>query len=552
MSFTSVRSAIVDILFYRNDLRDWRKPDGAEVSSSSEEGRATVHIIQEPEAGYRFRIYAVRINDNRPLVNQLLYENFHYKVATPVFHQWKNEEKQVIGLSFINPDDATIFSQSIKRIIENLSVPQYQQVNNNVSNGVYQDPQAYYQQSNNRDIDQESIGSGHSAALTNYRQHQHCDQKTMSLRVKSNAIKNLMANFQDLQQLSDTSDFESKAESATDSAFDDVFEDESVCTRKSSAASLQYGQQGAQQQQQQQQRRCSQGSSGSSGTPSSSNIYATAQPANGNGNGSTTNGHHSSSNGIPVVKAPVPPPAPPPPPAQLNLSSGSNNSSGSSNIAQISKNAPPAPPPPPPGLSLAEQLKNSTLRKTSAPVNKVTSDSSQTPSQQQPKLSTVNTPNFMGELAAKLSTIKNGKNCNADNISTSSSSGVSTASSSGGISSDNNTSDSGATIVATKKPGSSETSGAPKPWAKPNGNVTGITSVANGSLDSPKVQRKILNSSSVENSTVTVADLEQFKQDILTEVNKTKDQVSEIRQEIAKVAKMQQEMFEAIRASLQR
>uniref|UniRef100_A0AC34GY32 WH1 domain-containing protein n=1 Tax=Panagrolaimus sp. ES5 TaxID=591445 RepID=A0AC34GY32_9BILA len=459
MNFTSVRSAIVDILFYRNDLRDWRKPDGAEVSSSSEEGRATVYIIQEPEAGYRFRIYAVRVNDNRPLVNQLLYENFHYKVATPVFHQWKNEEKQVIGLNFINPDDATTFSQTIKRIIENLSVAQYQQVNNNVSNGVYQDPQAYYQQSNNRDIDQESIGSGHSA-LT-YRQQQ----------------------------------------------------------QKSSASSLQYGQSGA-------------------------------QPVNGNGNGPTTNGHHSGSNGIPVVKAPVPPPAPPPPPSQLNLSSGSNNSNGSSTIAQISKNAPPAPPPPPPGLSLADQLKNSTLRKTSAPV-KSTSDTSQTSStQQQPKLSIVNTPNFMGELAAKLSSIKNGKNCNADNISTSSSSGVSTASSSGGISSDNNTSDSGATIVATKKAG--ENPSAPKPWAKPNGNVAGITSVANGTLDSPKVQRKIINSSSVENSSVTVADLEQFKQDILTEVNKTKQEVSEIRQEIAKVAKMQQEMFEAIRASLQR
>uniref|UniRef100_A0AC34GI43 Uncharacterized protein n=1 Tax=Panagrolaimus sp. ES5 TaxID=591445 RepID=A0AC34GI43_9BILA len=90
-----------------------------------------------------------------------------------------------------------------------------------------------------------------------------------------------MANFQDLQQLNNTNDSESKvdsveAEAAIDSAFDDVFEDEFVCTRKSSASSLQYSQSGvSNQQQQQQQRRCSQGSSGSSGgTPSSSNIYA--------------------------------------------------------------------------------------------------------------------------------------------------------------------------------------------------------------------------------------------------------------------------------------
>jgi hypothetical protein len=494
MNFISLRSAIVDILFYRNELRDWRKPDNSEVASQSEEGRATVHILKEAEPSCRFRIYALRVSDNVELVNQLLYENFHYKVATPVFHQWKNEEKQVIGLNFLNPEDATVFSQSIKRIIENLNVPQYQQVNNNVSNGVYQDPQAYYQQSSNhKDTDQESIGSGHSA-LTNYRQQQ-----------------------------------------------------------KSSYSSLQNGQPGALNQQQQ--RRCSQGSSGSSGTPSSSTIYATAQPVNGNGHGPTTNGHHSTSNGIPVIKAPVPPPAPPPPPSQLNLSTGSNNSSGSSNIAQVSKNAPPAPPPPPPsGLSFADQLKNPTLRKTSAPVNKAPSDNnSQTQSQQQqqqPKLSTSNAPNLMNELQQRLNTIKIGKNCNADNISTSSSSGVSTASSGMGISSDNNTSDSGATIVATKKPG--ETPSAPKPWAKPNGNVAGITSISNGTLDSPKGQRKIINSNSVESSNVTVADLEQFKQDILTEVNKTKQEVSEIRQEIAKVVKMQQEMFEAIRASLQR
>jgi hypothetical protein len=488
MNFTSVKSALVDILFYRNDLRDWRKPDGAEVSSSSDGGRATVHIIQETESGYRFRIYAIRTGDNRPLVNQVLYENFHYKVATPVFHQWKNEEKQVIGINFLSTEDASHFSKAIKEIIENLNVPQYQQVNNNVSNGVYQDPQAYYQQNGNRDVDQESIGSGHSAAMTNYRQQQ----------------------------------------------------------QKSSYSSLHSAQTGTLNQQQ---RRCSQGSSGSSGTPSSSNIYATAQPFNAsNGSGPTTNGHQSTSNG--TSKAPVPPPPPPPPPQQLNGSIGSNNSSnGSTNIAQISKTAPPAPPPPPPILSLSDQLKNSTLRKTSVPVNKSQSDTSQTSQQPQQKQSTVQPPNFMSELAAKLGS-RNGKPCNADNISTSSSSGVSTASSNMGISSDNSTSDSGATIVAAKKTG--DTASAPKPWSKPNGNVAGITAVANGSLDSPKTKRKITNSNSTESSAVTVADLEQFKQEILAEVNKSKQEMAEIRQEIAKVVRMQQEMFEAIRAGLQR
>jgi hypothetical protein len=493
MNFTSVKSALVDILFYRNDIRDWRKPDGAEVSSSSDEGRATVHIIQESDSGYRFRIYAVRHGDNRPLVNQLLYENFHYKVATPVFHQWKNEEKQVIGINFLSTEDALHFSKAIKEIIENLNVPQYQQVNNsNVSNGVYQDPQAYYQQNGSRDVDQESIGSGHSAAMTNYRQQQ----------------------------------------------------------QKSSYSSLHSAQTGTLNQQQ---RRCSQGSSGSSGTPSSSNIYATAQPFNAS-NGSSgpiTNGHQSTSNG--TSKAPVPPPPPPPPPQQLNGSLGSNNSNGSTNIAQISKTAPPAPPPPPPILSLSDQLKNSTLRKTSVPVNKSPSDTSQTTQQQQQKQSTVQPPNFMSELAAKLGS-RNGKPCNADNISTSSSSGVSTASSNMGISSDNSTSDSGATIVAAAKKTTGDTpASAPKPWSKPNGNnVAGITAVANGSTDSPKVKRKIINSNSTENSAVTVADLEQFKQEILAEVNKSKQEMAEIRQEISKVVRMQQEMFEAIRAGLQR
>ena len=112
-------------------------------------------------------------------------------------------------------------------------------------------------------------------------------------------------------------------------------------------------------------------------------------------------------------------------------------------------------PAPSKGLSLADQLKNASLRKTSGPPqssgpgviassqNKSNGETPQTP---QPKSS--GGPDFFSELAAKIESRNTSKNCKADTVSTSSSSGVS-SSSVGATASD--TSDSGATLT-TRKP----------------------------------------------------------------------------------------------------
>ena len=142
-------------------------------------------------------------------------------------------------------------------------------------------------------------------------------------------------------------------------------------------------------------------------------------------------------------------PVPPPPP--------------SNGIAPISSKAPPPPPPPPDlskmpapakGLSLADQLKNASLRKTSGPPQ--TSGPGAVVSQNKPNGDVPQTPqpksgggsDFFSELAAKIESRNTTKNCKADTVSTSSSSGVS-SSSVGATASD--TSDSGATLT-TRKP----------------------------------------------------------------------------------------------------
>uniref|UniRef100_A0A7E4W6Y7 WH1 domain-containing protein n=1 Tax=Panagrellus redivivus TaxID=6233 RepID=A0A7E4W6Y7_PANRE len=163
-------NATIDVLLYDNAARTWVTPEGGEFGNLKTPGQAVVQLLQD-ESG--FRIIASRRIDNSMLLNQLIYENFHYKAATPTFHQWKSEMKQVYGLNFPYPEQASIFLESVERSVSavnaGLTQPTYQSINN-ASNGVYQEPQMYAepqhhiqqqqpQQVQRRDIDQESIGS---------------------------------------------------------------------------------------------------------------------------------------------------------------------------------------------------------------------------------------------------------------------------------------------------------------------------------------------------------------------------------------------------------
>uniref|UniRef100_A0A7E4W8I5 WH1 domain-containing protein n=1 Tax=Panagrellus redivivus TaxID=6233 RepID=A0A7E4W8I5_PANRE len=467
-------NATIDVLLYDNAARTWVTPEGGEFGNLKTPGQAVVQLLQD-ESG--FRIIASRRIDNSMLLNQLIYENFHYKAATPTFHQWKSEMKQVYGLNFPYPEQASIFLESVERSVSavnaGLTQPTYQSINN-ASNGVYQEPQMYAepqhhiqqqqpQQVQRRDIDQESIGSANG--------------HPMGYRGKS-----------------------------------------SYSSLNGAPPSV-----AANNQLQQQQRRCSNGSSGSSGQSSSTNIYATS-----NGN---VNGYHPQSaapqgpapvpqsNG--VTRIPVPPPAPPPltPAASASVSKG----------APISSNAPPPPPPPPGNLfksggpkgapSMADELKakQNRLRKVSSATDtQAASASTSTPT---PKVSISGGGGnaLMDELSRRLEMNKAQANNKADAVSTSSSSGFS--SSSVGAATTSDTSDSGATLTSTRRPNGD----APKPWSKTNG-----ISSNNVSTDSPKALRKT-NGTTDTNVGITTADLERLKIEILAEVTQ---QINAAKQEI--------------------
>uniref|UniRef100_A0AC34RLL5 WH1 domain-containing protein n=1 Tax=Panagrolaimus sp. JU765 TaxID=591449 RepID=A0AC34RLL5_9BILA len=157
-------AATVDVLYYQSGTKSWIKPEGSSVESKSTEGRANLFLIQEYSAGYR--IVAQRVTDNQPLLDQIIYKNFFYKVTQPTFHQWKSESKQVFGLIFINPDEAEEFSNIVQKAVLDVN----SSINNNGGN-IYQDPQLYGQQQQiyEKEPDSESIGS---AGQMNYQQSQ--------------------------------------------------------------------------------------------------------------------------------------------------------------------------------------------------------------------------------------------------------------------------------------------------------------------------------------------------------------------------------------------
>lgn len=154
-----------DVLYYQTDTKKWIKPEGSDVTSISDEGNATVHLIQENVAGYR--IIAQRVRDNQVLVDQIIFDRLFYKQANKLFHQWKNENRRVYGLNFYNEDEAEQFYELVVRAIKDV-----ESISQNNAGNIYQDPQVYSQQLNpqqQREPDQESVGSGGNL---NYRNQQ--------------------------------------------------------------------------------------------------------------------------------------------------------------------------------------------------------------------------------------------------------------------------------------------------------------------------------------------------------------------------------------------
>lgn len=110
----SVAQARASVMIYNNDIKKWEHAGGSQ-------GISRVHIYFNPKTD-TYRIVGRKVNDNEVVINCLLGKNLKYNKATPTFHQWR-DQRQVYGLNFQSPDDATVFSEGVLGAVENLNNP---------------------------------------------------------------------------------------------------------------------------------------------------------------------------------------------------------------------------------------------------------------------------------------------------------------------------------------------------------------------------------------------------------------------------------------------
>ncbi|KAI6237502.1 WH1 domain protein [Aphelenchoides besseyi] len=527
-------SGSAEMMIYDDKSRQW-------IKKLTEHQQPTVQIIYD-HVNQTFALLVSCIQEQQPVLvmEQRIYRNMKYQVNNNnLFHQWRNEQRTVYGLSFVNEQEAMDVHRAVREaqdFVANL-------ISSDQINAVYQEPQNHYyahqqpQAAEYRDGDADSIGSN------GYRKYSY-------------------------------------------GVHPQITGHQTTVVQQQQAAQLL----------QQQQRRSSQGSSGSSTV--SGNIYATAQlngypngtahsngamaptinqlhpaqqsttqQATGQANGLTngnvyqqSNGHphhhhHNSSNGHqhpshgvgaahsthhngPIRTAVPPAPAPPPPPplpSQSNPIVASTSAQATTNGGAIPpiSNAPPPPPLPPPNfnktngaaktLTLADQLQAKQLRKTSQNgANNEANGPSASNGNTQPKTNGGYGGDLMSELSTKLKKI----NMQVEEASiTSATSTCSTLST--------NSNESANEKRVPPPPA------APKMWQKQTSNPSlnsAATTICNGT-DSPKVHRKqpsntssvgVAEEPSVNGQAVcTKADFERFRQEIFGEFASFKKEVLE-------------------------
>uniref|UniRef100_A0A1I7Z260 WH1 domain-containing protein n=1 Tax=Steinernema glaseri TaxID=37863 RepID=A0A1I7Z260_9BILA len=456
MSEQVVASAMAEVMIYDEGVRNW-VPVGVAMGISN---LSQVDLMHNTRMN-SFRIVATRIHDRSPVLNCNLYHRLKYVCPRSTFHQWRDEQRKVHGLSFSDHDQATNFASVVTEALGMISQmhnghngDHYSSYNDSASNGVYQEPVVNHLHHNAnsapvfRDADQDSICSN-GQHLPNYRKSSH-------------SIHSASGNAASLAAATPGGSISSS----------------SLMNTLTSA-----------------QRRASQGS-----TTSSSNSSTTNVPQNGNAVYATSNGvgNHASSPCRtapppapplpPVSNGAPPPPAPPGPPPAL------------------SSNAPPAPPPPPANFlkaaskpqTLAEQLKQkAALRKVSASGNSEPGSKNEE-SKSAPK--PMGGGGFLNELSAKLTLRKTA----AD--------GSASTSSSEAVSLERKTS-------AAADSSSISSNGVVKPWMKSNGSApldspkSHRKAPSGSSLSSQEEPPRTAVAGSA-----AVVDMQQLKQEIMAEV----------------------------------
>uniref|UniRef100_A0A914I5P5 WH1 domain-containing protein n=1 Tax=Globodera rostochiensis TaxID=31243 RepID=A0A914I5P5_GLORO len=119
MSESLMLSVTADVMFY--DGSQWIRPDIINGLQNIPDSQHLSNIqLVRSNADLVFRIIAIRNRDNKRLFNQHIFHRLKYKEATPSFHQWRNEHKQVIGLNFTNEQDAKMFHEAVKQVMDNI------------------------------------------------------------------------------------------------------------------------------------------------------------------------------------------------------------------------------------------------------------------------------------------------------------------------------------------------------------------------------------------------------------------------------------------------
>ncbi|CAO4378163.1 unnamed protein product [Caenorhabditis nigoni] len=113
MSESVVAQGLAKVMVYSNAKSSWEPPIGGDDSLT------TVQLLQN-RTRLAFRIISLRSTDNALLINSNLFQRLKYHPATSNFHQWRDEEKRVFGLSFECEQEAQVFLEYVRQALTQL------------------------------------------------------------------------------------------------------------------------------------------------------------------------------------------------------------------------------------------------------------------------------------------------------------------------------------------------------------------------------------------------------------------------------------------------
>uniref|UniRef100_A0A0K0CYQ3 WH1 domain-containing protein n=1 Tax=Angiostrongylus cantonensis TaxID=6313 RepID=A0A0K0CYQ3_ANGCA len=107
-------AAAAEVMVYNEGRKKWQAPDGGDGQIS------TVQILHNTTRR-TFRIIAIREQDGAWLLNCNIHHKLKYHTATPTFHQWRDEQRQVYGLNFSSEKEARDFVSAVGQAIDYLN-----------------------------------------------------------------------------------------------------------------------------------------------------------------------------------------------------------------------------------------------------------------------------------------------------------------------------------------------------------------------------------------------------------------------------------------------